>query len=245
MTSEVTGRPARPDADRGVFDTMLARDGLVLDVTPHLHRLAGSVARLYGAPLDLAELTDRVTSAASGAPGWQRVRVTFEPRSDGDRLRVTTQALVDRPRGPWALEVRRQPGGLGEHKWLDRRSVERSSAPPDTDLLLVDEAGLVLETGRGSLFAVHDGRVATPPLDGRILPGVVRARVLAALRRAGSRCQERPIPLEHLAGADEVFVTNAIGGVRPVAVCRDVGAWAHGPVTRAVDEAVEEGRARV
>jgi para-aminobenzoate synthetase/4-amino-4-deoxychorismate lyase len=232
------------DPDRGVFDTMLARDGVVVDGPAHLGRLASSVRRLYGVPLDLAELTDRVADAVAGAAGWQRVRVTYEPRTDDGRPRVATQPLPSRSRGPWTLEVHRVAGGLGEHKWLDRSLVDawRRPAEPDTDALLVDEESLLLETGRGNVFVVRDGLVATPPLDGRILPGVVRARVVAALGRLGIRCLERVVTLAELAEADEVFVTNAIGGVRPVAACRDVGAWLQGPVTRAADDEVEAGR---
>jgi para-aminobenzoate synthetase / 4-amino-4-deoxychorismate lyase len=139
----------------------------------------------------------------------------------------------------------RVAGGLGEHKWLDRSLVDtwRDPGDPDTDALLVDEESHLLETGRGNVFVVRDGVVSTPPLDGRILPGVVRARVVAALGTLGIRCLEQAVTLAELTEADEVFVTNAIGGVRPVAACRDVGAWPHGPVTRAVDDEVEAGRA--
>jgi len=233
------------DPDCGVFDTMLACDGLVVDGPAHLGRLASSVRRLYGVPLDLAELTDCVAEAVAGTTGWHRVRVTYEPRTDDGRPRVATQVLPERPRGPWTLQVRRVAGGLGEHKWLDRSLVDawRDPADPDTDALLVDEESLLLETGRGNVFVVRDGVVVTPPLDGRILPGVVRARVVAALDRLGIRCLERAVALAELTEADEVFVTNAIGGVRPAAACRNVGAWPHGPVTRAADDEVEAGRA--
>jgi para-aminobenzoate synthetase / 4-amino-4-deoxychorismate lyase len=233
------------DPDCGVFDTMLARDGVVVDAPAHLGRLSSSVRRLYGVHLDLAELADRVDATVAGTTGWQRVRVTYEPRKDGGRAGVATQPLPERLRAPWTLEVHTVAGGLGEHKWIDRSVIDawRDPAEPDTDALLVDEGSLLLETGRGNVFVVHDGVVATPPLDGRILPGVVRARVLAALGRLGIRRLERGVTLAELAAADEVFVTNAVGGVRPVAACRDVGTWPHGPVTHAVDDEVEAGRA--
>jgi para-aminobenzoate synthetase/4-amino-4-deoxychorismate lyase len=52
-----------------------------------------------------------------------------------------------------------------------------------------------------------EGRaLLTPPADGRILPGVTRAALLAAERYA----REEPIELERLAGADAVFLTSSI-----------------------------------
>ena len=107
------------------------------------------------------------------------------------------------------------------------------------DPLLVDEDDRLLESGRGNVFVVRDGEVATPPLDGRILPGVTRDAVLGILADLGIA---PPGPAASPRRADrrhEVFVTSSIGGVRPVATCDVGGPWATGPVTRAVDAALE------
>jgi para-aminobenzoate synthetase/4-amino-4-deoxychorismate lyase len=86
----------------------------------------------------------------------------------------------------------------------------------------VDEDGSVLEASRANVFVVENGSVVTPPADGRLLPGVTRARVVEL---AGVR--EEPIDLDRLHAADEVFLTGSVRGVEPVAG-RD------GPVTRLV-----------
>jgi para-aminobenzoate synthetase/4-amino-4-deoxychorismate lyase len=228
----------RPDAAAGVFDTLLVQDGRPVAPAAHLARLAASVFQLYDVRLDEADLTARVSGAAAGHP-LARVRIAFAP---GAGLTVATTDLAARPRGPWHLVVRRVPGGWGRHKWQDRSLLE--SPDPgrldDVDLLLVDEHDHVLETGRGNVFVVRGGEVATPQLDGRILPGVTRARVLDLLAGLDVRRHERPVTLTDLAAADEVFVTNAIGGVRTVASCASVGDWPPGPVTRAADEALEQ-----
>ena len=162
-----------------------------------------------------------------------RVRLSF---SSDSPVTVEATDIAERPRGAWHLVVRRMPGGWGRHKWQARSPLE--SGDPD-DSLLVDEHDHLLETGRGNVFVVRDGEVSTPPLDGRILPGVTRATVLDLLSSSGAGTSEQPVDLADLAAADEVFVTNAIGGVRPVASCASVGEWPPGPVTQAVDEAVE------
>ena len=177
------------------------------------------------------------TVAATGAP-VQRVRVDFVP---GAGTTVVARKLTARPRGPWHLVVRRVPGGWGGHKWRDRSLLEEWGDPadPSVDPLLVDEHDRLLESGRGNIFVVSAGAVATPPLDGRILPGVTRDQVLRILTALDIARHPRPVTLDELAGAAEVFVTGSVGGVRPVATCDVAGPWPTGPVTRAVDAALE------
>src|SRR3954451_13312320 len=222
-----------PDAAAGVFDTLLVQGGLPVATTSHVDRLVTSVREVYDVRLHHADLTARVSEAAAGH-GLARVRVEFAP---GVGLSLTTTEIQARPHGPWRLVVRRVPGGWGRHKWQDRAVL--AIRDPEVDPLLVDEHDHVLETGRGNVFVVRDGQVLTPPLDGRILPGVTRATVLDLLSDAGVGVSERPIRLADLAAASEVFATNAIGGVRPVVSCTEVGEWPPGPVTRAADVAVE------
>ena len=58
----------------------------------------------------------------------------------------------------------------------------------------------------------------TPPLDGRLLPGTVRACVLAAAPSVSFGASEEPITLERMAVADGVLLSSAISGVRPAAL---------------------------
>ena len=151
---------------------------------------------------------------------------------------MTATALPPGPVPPWRLVPVRLPGGLGGHKWADRRALAPEPEPGlwsrSCDPLLVDADGTVLETGRANLFAVLDGTVVTPPADGRILPGVVRARALEALRRSGRPVDERALRLEELAAATEVFVTNSVAGVHPVGSVDGVARWSPGPVAHAL-----------
>jgi len=231
----VTGRP---DPRVGVFDTLLVHEGAPVALQAHLTRLVTSVRDVYGATLDERALARQVSAAAAHGPSLQRVRTVFTPAGG---VSVEAQPLAARPRGPWHLVVRRLPGGWGRHKWCDRSLLEDWGDPADAsvDPLLVDEDDRLLESGRGNVFVVRDGAVATPPLDGRILPGVTRDTVLGILAGLGIPCRARPLPLHELTTATEVFVTSSIGGVRPVATCDVGGPWDTGPVTGAVDEALE------
>jgi para-aminobenzoate synthetase/4-amino-4-deoxychorismate lyase len=238
VTPHDDGPPRRPDPAAGVFDTLLVQRGRPVALDEHLARLTRSVHEVYAVAHDAGDLAERVHRAAAAGPPLQRVRVTFVP---GSGASVDAEPLAARPRGPWRLVVRRLPGGWGAHKWCDRAQLQEwaDAADPALDPMLVDEDDLLLETGRGNVFVVRGDAVATPPLDGRILPGVTRGAVLRLLGDLGVAVHERPVALADLATATEVFVTSAIGGVRPVEACAPVGEWPVGPVTRAVDDALE------
>jgi len=105
--------------------------------------------------------------------------------------------------------------------------------------LLCDLDGLVLEAGRANVFCVErDGRLLTPPADGRILPGVTRARVLELAPRLGLVVSVEPIDLRRLVRAGELFLTGSLGGVEPAQLAgRHFG---HGTVSALLDEALRD-----
>ncbi len=87
------------------------------------------------------------------------------------------------------------------------------------EALWIDRRGRVLEGSVTNVFVVCDGIVSTPTLSSGILPGVMRARVIQLLGPATVR--ERDIGIGELRQAQEVFVTNALLGVMPVAQVDD------------------------
>ena len=88
-------------------------------------------------------------------------------------------------------------GRTGGWSSRPRRTPTRRAALLDAD----DDA--LLEGSRGNLFLVRDGVLLTPPADGRLLPGVTRARVIELAGRAGIEVREEPLAFERLAEADE------------------------------------------
>jgi para-aminobenzoate synthetase/4-amino-4-deoxychorismate lyase len=100
---------------------------------------------------------------------------------------------------PWVL-----PGGLGEHKWADRRLVDALGADGTTPLL-VDLDGAVLEAGYAAVLLRRDGVLLGPPVDGRILPSTTRARHDVRPAR---------LTLADLTGG-EVLLASALRGLHP------------------------------
>lgn len=191
-----------------------------------MDRLCRSVQELYDVPVDAAGLAARVVADVAGLE-TARVRTTYDPAADEweiDATRIDVPGL-----DPRAVTVCCVPGGLGGHKWVDRSPMDGFGDP--RDLLLVDEHDRLLEGGSANVFLVLHGVVLTPPTDGRILPGTVRARVLQRLAGDGRRVEERAPTVPELVGSQEVFTTSSIRGVQPVVACTGLGRWPVGPVT--------------
>ena len=211
---------------------MLVCDGRPLELAAHLARLGASVARLYGIP-DIAGVEDLLVDHARGMR-LGRLRVTATPNSGGNLMTDVRRAPVPDalvfPAFSHAVRLRplTVPGGLGAHKWADRRILEAAgngNAVP----LVVDDDGSALEAARANLFVVEEGAIFTPPADGRILPGVTRRRVMEL-----TPVREEAVSLDRLVAADEVFLSGSVRGIEPVRDCEGVGSWPEGPVTSLV-----------
>lgn len=202
----------RPDPAAGVFETLLVLDGHPVGLERHLNRLGSSLRALYDAapPADL----EHELQAAASRLECGRMRVNVRPQAGDISTDVELTAPVKR-RIPVRLRTVTVPGGLGAHKWIDRRLLEALAADTQAEPLLCDLDGQVLEAARANVFVVEDGCVATPPADGRILPGMTRGQVLELAGGLGLDVRVEPIDLRRLARADEIFVTGAIGGVEP------------------------------
>jgi branched-subunit amino acid aminotransferase/4-amino-4-deoxychorismate lyase len=67
-----------------------------------------------------------------------------------------------------------------------------------------------------NVFLWHEGTLLTPPTQTPILAGIVRGCVLELARRENLPVDERPIDIETLLAAQEVFLTASIMEVMPV-----------------------------
>jgi para-aminobenzoate synthetase/4-amino-4-deoxychorismate lyase len=204
----------RPDPARGVFETLLVSDGRALRPQLHLARLASSVAELYGAELPVGIAS--AIQAAAARRKRARLRLDVRPVGRGVATRIQVSGLSARTL-PVPLHAVTLPGGLGAHKWADRRLLDALADDLEgREPLLCDIDGRVLEARRASVFLVPGAqRILTPPADGRILPGVTRARVIELASELGYDVRTEPIDLAQLADAREIFVTGSLGGVEP------------------------------
>jgi len=204
----------QPDRSRGVFETLLVVDGEPIELKAHLSRLARSLDDVYAQPLP-PHLEDKMRQAATEIP-LGRLRCTVAPVEDGLQLDLLAGGVeleaVFPERG---VHLRSHPitGGLGPHKWVDRKGINRP-APGEAGALIVDE-GEVLEAGWANVFAVRGGTLFTPSVDGRLLPGTTRAALLELAASHGIESSEGPLHAKDLVAADETFLTGSIRGIEP------------------------------
>jgi para-aminobenzoate synthetase/4-amino-4-deoxychorismate lyase len=199
------------DRSLGIFETLLVRDRAVQALGAHLARLRGSLGSLYGLdPPDDLRSQIQARAAALGA-GEHRLRADLRP-VDGT-LEVTFQTGPPPPRGAlFRLRPLTLAGGYGEHKLADRGPLTGGNSTSGGSVAVLvdtDSGAAVLEAAWANFWLVEGDRLITPPLDGRILPGITRARVIAAAGSLGLLIVERPITLP-AARAGQPMLTSSL-----------------------------------
>ncbi|NSL88512.1 aminotransferase class IV [Chitinophaga solisilvae] len=87
------------------------------------------------------------------------------------------------------------------------------------EVLLLNQYGRVADSTIASVFIVHQKTIYTPPLSEGGVCGVMRKHLLKS--DLPFRIIEQPLTIEDLENADEIFLTNAIQGIRWVGAFRD------------------------
>jgi para-aminobenzoate synthetase/4-amino-4-deoxychorismate lyase len=191
----------------------------------HRARMAASAAalgfRFDPAAFDaLLDRTVQALRASAEPPCLMRVRVAL--RSDGE-LTVTHAPLAPLASSPVRvlLAERALPPArpLALHKTSARATYEagirEAEAQGAFDTLFFGAHGELLEGGRSNVFVRLDGRWYTPPLADGVLPGVMRAALLADPAWGAA---ERRIVRAELARAQGLVVCNALRGPLPATI---------------------------
>ncbi len=249
----VNGRPTALDlADRGLaygdglFETMAASDGRIRWLDYHLERLQHGCQRLQIPPLDWDELRGEIAAACrehnrsvvklivtrgSGSRGYkppERAQPTrilsisswpeYPPKNytRGISLRTLTMRLGENPALAGLKHLCRLEQVLAQ--------LELRSGDADEGLML-DASGFVVGGTSCNIFMVRGSQIATPSLTRCGVKGVMRRVVLERAAQSSISVVERDLTLADLEQADEVFVTNALFGIWPVARLdeRDIG----------------------
>jgi branched-chain amino acid aminotransferase len=89
------------------------------------------------------------------------------------------------------------------------------------DCLVLNTYDRICDAGIANLFWIRDNIIYTPPLSEGGVAGVMRQYLFNRLPGAGYKIQERVCTVHDIQAADEVFLTNALYGIRWV---QNVGA---------------------
>jgi len=92
--------------------------------------------------------------------------------------------------------------------------------------------GVVTEGAASNIFIVSGERLVTPPKGPYILPGITRDLVVEIARAKKIACEEKPVGIEALRTADEVWLTSSTKEILPITRIdgHPVGAGKPGPM---------------
>jgi 4-amino-4-deoxychorismate lyase len=219
----------------GVFETALLIDGRVRFLDAHLDRLIHGCSVL-GIRLPTRSVfedeVERTTHELRS--GVLKIMVTrgegqrgYRPSANHSATRAIvlypdtldrSQTQLRRVRLRWCdirlgrnarlaglKHLNRLENVLAQSEWQD---------PAIAEGLMLDTEGEVVCGTATNVFAVKDGVLITPDLRFCGVRGVMRAQVLRAAREMGLASEEAPLWPQDLESASEVFVTNAVHGIR-------------------------------
>lgn len=90
-----------------------------------------------------------------------------------------------------------------------------------SDSLILNQYGRIADATIANVFWIKNQKVYTPSIEEGCVAGVTRRFLLQILPSAGYTVQEQSLCLEDLLDADEIFLTNAVRGIRSVGKCRN------------------------
>jgi 4-amino-4-deoxychorismate lyase len=221
----------------GVFETMRVRSGRIRLLELHLDRLyLGCRALKLEAPrrpmlrLELTRRANRggggvlkvIITRGSGPRGYRpsgKERCTrivslhalthggAAEESTPVRLRVCATPLGTNPALAGLKTLNRLESVLARAEWSDARI---------WDGLMRDADGNFVSGSMSNLFLRRGSLLLTPPLDRCGVAGVMRRWILQQAATVSLRAVERRIRWQDLRSAQEVFMCNAVAGIRSV-----------------------------
>ena len=82
------------------------------------------------------------------------------------------------------------------------------------DVLLLDTEGGIAEATASNLFILKDKKLFTPPLSVGCVGGVMRLFIMELAKNKGIELEEKKLSINDVELADEVFLTNALQGIK-------------------------------
>ena len=204
----------------GLFETMRTERKHVERLDQHIARLLGSAAS-FGISLGREDLLRAIDDALASIQGDAPMRLRLAVRADGSiDIKIALLKTSPRPVIFWASALlnsirgtTRRNNPLLAHK-IDRRpdyddAWRAAESEGGFDALFVNDAGEVTEGGRSNVFIKKDGVWLTPPLSCGLLPGIMRAELLAS---KDWNARESVIYPTDVKSAQEIVVCNSLRG---------------------------------
>lgn len=184
------------------------RDGWYL-LDRHLARLDDS-ARHFRFVCSLSTIREALDGAVRSAGGPSRVRLLL---AEDGTVRVEHTPLDHRDT-VWRVRLAKHPIDPSDeflyHKTTNRAVYDRARRPDCDDVILWNALEEITETTIANLVVEIDGRRVTPPIACGLLPGTLRAELLAE-----GDVSERVVTIEQLRIAPRFWLVNSVRGWCP------------------------------
>ncbi len=248
----------------GLFETLAVVRGVPLLWERHLRRLLRDATRLgIAVPADVTTTlraeVDRLCQGAERAV----LKIILTRGASGRGYAPPANAVPTRvvSLSPWTDSRSRTQGanvkfcattvtrnrmvaGIKHLNRLEQILARRELQTNYDEGLMQDEAGHVIEGTMSNVFIVSRGVLLTPDLSYSGVAGVLRELVLERVADLPLTCHETNLTREEILNAEEVFLTNSLVGLWPVARVES-RAYPAGPVTQRLRALIQEGRGAV
>ncbi len=206
----------------GIFETIAISEGKPQKLEAHLDRLQSSALAL-GISFNRSDAKSTIQTACTSLEASTAFRLRLDLAPNGD-LSVSTgvlDALNEPVKIFWAKDILSgkvamfSGDALLRHKISNRSLYDLAWQTADRlggfDALFTNEQGFVTEGGRTSIFVKPQGSSEwlTPPISAGLLPGVMRATLLADPKL---NAREANLTINDVSMADEIILTNALRG---------------------------------
>ena len=241
----------------GLFETILALDGVTVFSDRHLSRLRSSAGKLgwnFEFP-DFRETAGKLLVLNDLATGRAKIRLTLTAGSgqlddltQGDDRVLWMSALpvtnshdsLTACQSPWPRNEKSPLIGLKCASYAENLiALDHARRLGFQETLFLNTAGHLCEAATANLFLVKKGLLFTPPLASGCLPGVTREVVIELAGNSGIPCQESDLFPADLDEAEEIFLTSSIRGITGLSRL-DSRLLEPGPTTQVLREAWRE-----
>jgi branched-chain amino acid aminotransferase len=169
-----------------------------------------------------------VTTCIIAVPGRAYIQGGVE---QGVRVTVSTVRRIDASTLPPGVKA------CG-HYTNSVRAVQEAIRRGYDDALLFNNKGDISEGSGANLFIVRNGTVVTNDADASILLGITRDSVIQIVRDLGIPMEIRPMTLQDIESADEIFFSGTAVEVMPIKEVdgRTIGDGGPGPITKRIQQ---------
>ena len=239
----------------GLFETMRSYDGVVFALKDHLDRLffsarALSINRTY----DRKYITDaiyKVLRANKLTDARLRLTLTNGPMAEPEQQRKATLLITATKLQPYPSEYykkgvlvvlcpfRQNAGeltcGYKTTSYFSRMiALNRAHQKRAAEALWFTTDNRLAEGCISNVFLVKDSVLHTPPIETPVLAGIARKTVCQIALKNSIKLVEKELYIDDVLAADEIFLTNVIMQIMPVAAVEKhtVGDGRVGPITK-------------